>query len=236
MKTQVNEGLGIRLFSRVLSVLGIGLLAGAVLCGQGQSQSDGAPTGKAPAKAPAPEKAASQGINTGIKVHGHWIIEVKNPDGTVATHREFENSLTNLQGYGGTQALALLLTGQAKLGSLGWVVGLQSLNSGNTSPCGQTSTLPPGCYVGPATLLPGNNVGPGGSSNVPSQVMVSGTVPGTAVTAAAGTIDTVAAFIWLSDFSKEVDYRYEFSSATLTPTIVVYQGQSINAAVTYSFQ
>ena len=29
----------------------------------------------------------------GIKVHGHWTIEVKNPDGSVATHHEFENSL-----------------------------------------------------------------------------------------------------------------------------------------------
>src|SRR5271154_6454109 len=31
--------------------------------------------------------------NEGIKVHGHWTIEVRNPDGSVATHREFENSL-----------------------------------------------------------------------------------------------------------------------------------------------
>jgi hypothetical protein len=29
----------------------------------------------------------------GIKVHGHWIIDVRNSDGTLATHREFENSL-----------------------------------------------------------------------------------------------------------------------------------------------
>ena len=29
----------------------------------------------------------------GVKVHGHWVIDVKNPDGTLAQHRDFENSL-----------------------------------------------------------------------------------------------------------------------------------------------
>jgi hypothetical protein len=29
----------------------------------------------------------------GFKMHGHWIIDVKNPDGTIAEHREFENAL-----------------------------------------------------------------------------------------------------------------------------------------------
>ena len=32
-------------------------------------------------------------INQGIKMHGHWVIDVKNPDGTVVQHRDFENSL-----------------------------------------------------------------------------------------------------------------------------------------------
>lgn len=32
-------------------------------------------------------------INQGIKMHGHWVIDVKNPDGTIVQHRDFENSL-----------------------------------------------------------------------------------------------------------------------------------------------
>src|SRR5262249_33754447 len=28
-----------------------------------------------------------------IKVHGHWVIEVQNPNGTFFSHTEFENSL-----------------------------------------------------------------------------------------------------------------------------------------------
>jgi hypothetical protein len=29
----------------------------------------------------------------GIKVHGHWTIEVRNPDGSLVSHNEFENAL-----------------------------------------------------------------------------------------------------------------------------------------------
>lgn len=32
------------------------------------------------------------GAHEGITVHGHWTIEVRNPDGSVVTHREFENA------------------------------------------------------------------------------------------------------------------------------------------------
>jgi len=41
----------------------------------------------------AEEKPSGDGSHVGIKVHGHWTIEVRNPDGTLVTHREFENSL-----------------------------------------------------------------------------------------------------------------------------------------------
>lgn len=35
----------------------------------------------------------ASGPREGIKVHGHWIIEVRNPDGSIADRREFENAL-----------------------------------------------------------------------------------------------------------------------------------------------
>ena len=43
----------------------------------------------------------------GIKVHGHWTIEVRNPDGTLAHRREFENALLE----GGQRAIARILFG-----------------------------------------------------------------------------------------------------------------------------
>ena len=33
------------------------------------------------------------GPREGIKVHGHWTIDVLNPDGALVTHHEFENAL-----------------------------------------------------------------------------------------------------------------------------------------------
>jgi hypothetical protein len=55
-----------------------------------------APSGPAQAEesesSAAEEKASGDGRHEGIKVHGHWTIEVRNPDGTLATHREFENA------------------------------------------------------------------------------------------------------------------------------------------------
>jgi hypothetical protein len=40
----------------------------------------------------APERAG--GPSEGIQVHGHWTIEVRNPDGTLAGRTEFENALS----------------------------------------------------------------------------------------------------------------------------------------------
>jgi hypothetical protein len=33
------------------------------------------------------------GLQQGLKLHGHWVIDIKNPDGTLAEHHEFENSI-----------------------------------------------------------------------------------------------------------------------------------------------
>jgi hypothetical protein len=40
---------------------------------------------------------ANGGNHVGAEMHGHWVIDVKNPDGTIAEHRDFENTIT---GYG----------------------------------------------------------------------------------------------------------------------------------------
>ena len=35
----------------------------------------------------------AQGPQEGIKVHGHWVIDIRQPDGTLVSHHEFENAL-----------------------------------------------------------------------------------------------------------------------------------------------
>jgi hypothetical protein len=41
------------------------------------------------------EAKPSGGPREGIQVHGHWTIDVRNPDGTLASHSDFENSLVS---------------------------------------------------------------------------------------------------------------------------------------------
>jgi hypothetical protein len=42
----------------------------------------------------------------GIKVHGHWTIDVRKADGTLVSHNEFENALTSDGGAGISQILS----------------------------------------------------------------------------------------------------------------------------------
>jgi hypothetical protein len=69
--------------------------------------------------APAQHAKPNGGNHEGITVHGHWVITVKNPDGTVATRREFENGLNMGNGTGGTGLLASILGRAASVGSWG---------------------------------------------------------------------------------------------------------------------
>jgi hypothetical protein len=54
------------------------------------------------------------GNHEGIQVHGQWVIEVKNPDGTVTARREFENSIQQ----SGMSFLASLIAGNNSSGNL----------------------------------------------------------------------------------------------------------------------
>jgi hypothetical protein len=63
----------------------------------------------------------------GIQVHGRWVIEVDNPDGTLVTRLEFENTLAP----GGASLLAQYLTGSSPAR---WVVEL-GVYGGSINPC-----------------------------------------------------------------------------------------------------
>jgi len=71
------------------------------------------------------------GMHEGIKVHGHWTIEVRNPNGKLLSHTEFENSLYSpgTTGY----PYAFLVRGYS-VGEWGILLG-----SSSSSPC--TATL-----------------------------------------------------------------------------------------------
>lgn len=62
----------------------------------------------------------------GIKVHGHWTIEIRDPDGTLVSRREFENALS----VSGQSAITRILTRFIQPGR--WTIAA----SGSPSPCG----------------------------------------------------------------------------------------------------
>jgi hypothetical protein len=92
--------------SRQLSSAGIGLVLSALLL--------------------APAVGAQ--TREGIKVRGHWVIEVRNPDGALVKRVEFDNSLAP----GGGPRLAQYLAGAGVPAR--WVVEL-GVYGGTTSPC-----------------------------------------------------------------------------------------------------
>ncbi len=117
----------LRWFSMLL--LGMAVLLGlgwprAHAMGQAQpAQAQTAPARTAvvpnPQPAARPATAAENehtagGPHEGIQVHGHWVIEVKNPDGTVTARREFENSIQP----NGAVFLASLIAGNNASGSI----------------------------------------------------------------------------------------------------------------------
>jgi hypothetical protein len=60
--------------------------------------------------------ANGSGFGEGIQVHGNWVIEVRNQDGSVAERREFENALLD----SGSHFLDLTLARTASVGE--WAV------------------------------------------------------------------------------------------------------------------
>jgi hypothetical protein len=89
------------------------------------------------------------GAYEGIRVHGHWVIEVRNPDGSLADRREIQNGLS----VAGAPLLAALLTRTVAAGY--WVVSLAGNGAcagspGNachiqqTRPAGQPGNYSPG--------------------------------------------------------------------------------------------
>lgn len=173
------------------------------------------------------------GQHEGIKVHGHWTIEVRNPDGTVVTHREFENSLV----APGATLLAGVLGRQNTVG--GWTLTLFS--QAGPQPC-VTSGSATDCLI----VEPGS--GTSGGTNLFSTLSVSVgasgslVLSGTAVAGQNGTIDRVlsqdnvcAPTIAPAACVSHENNAYYLTSATLTSPVNVSFGQTVAVTVTLTF-
>lgn len=173
----------------------------------------------------------------GIAVHGHWVIDVLNPDGSLASHHEFENALN-----GGDQALTQLLTG----GDAGhWELIL--MGSG-TSPCqGGTG----GKFTNACRIIENSVSSPGGTAEfktltvTPTAAAGQSTLntivlSGTAVAIVTGQVDRVDTSIAVCTGTTAhsacviAGGPNPFTSAT-PPAVTVNAGQTIRVTVTISF-
>jgi hypothetical protein len=194
------------------------------------------------AVATANAKATGRGSHEGIKVHGHWTIEVRNPDGTVVTHREFENSLAP---SGGANLVAVL----SRANSVGfWTISLQDLNS--FGPCSNTINLKgidceiiePGWAAASGGTLSYQfatlTVSSTGGSTGPSQLVLSGTATASvsdSIVSVLTLLNVCAATVAASNTCANTS-RLVFTNFALTNNPVnVTPGQTIAATVTISF-
>ena len=164
-------------------------------------------------------EAGAGGHHEGIKVHGHWAIEVRNPDGSVSEKREFENAL----GSNGASFLARLL-GREEGSGFRWWVRLTSSNP----PCEGSTGLIGGCLI----EEPGDPQPAGYYIFANLAVEVSGgelVLSGNAVAQRDGTVSSVSTQIVYS-----LGGSGPFTGTSIAP-INVLAGQSILVTVTISF-
>jgi hypothetical protein len=74
-----------------------------------------------------------------IQLYGRWVIDVRNPDGSVAEHRAFENTITNL----GNNLLIGLLAGQL----VSATPSIQATSAQGQPPCSG------GCFISPGSSI-----------------------------------------------------------------------------------
>ncbi len=262
MNARLNEG---NILSAAKRILGFAGLASLVLVCAGaawaqaqpsQAQSTAAPSGatvpatspgigpseSAPAakqvmaQNPSTKPSAPKGQSEGIKVHGHWIIEVRDPDGKLANRREFENSLLGT----GAALLTSLLGRTVTQGS--WeIILVTSSNASmhitepnstlaaicNYAACSNNLSVVPGTAQSPGVLTFAGFVAvPAGQTSViqvqtNSLACVPSVLPANCVNAA------INGGNWTD---------YGLTQFQLSPAINITPGQVVQAAVTISFQ
>lgn len=174
---------------------------------------------------------AAGGPQQGIKLHGHWVIEIRNPDGTLSSRHEFDNSLI----ASGKSMLAAVF---GKYAIERWTIALRNL-PGN-SPCvGQDGVAAAACQI----TEPGLTARPDLTTNLALAVPTgAGSFPTGIVQLSGHAIATNPAPTSFFDQVLTIMSARGPSnalSATLTshdlPRITVTPGQILNVVVTFSF-
>lgn len=159
----------------------------------------------------------------GIKVHGRWAIEIRNPDGMLVSHREFENALAS----NGPTLLSQILARTVGIGL--WGISLD----GSPGPCNNASSQPALCMVteGPSQSASGTFFTLSISSTSAGTMVLTGSATA-ANTSTINNVRTANSICTAAYQSCSLGGFYWLTSATVSPAINVAAGQTIAATVT----
>lgn len=175
----------------------------------------------------------------GIKVHGHWTIEVKNPDGSLAECREFDNAIA---AYGISELPRVL----GRVDSVGgWALILNAVNSTDNAFLNAGGQPDLGAIMEATYQNSSNpNIFKNLTPAVPNSGMNAGklVLSGTATAQRNGKIEVVtSAFAALPSTSPPSstylisDIMGTFTGTTLANAVTVSNGQQIAVTVVISF-
>jgi hypothetical protein len=194
---------------------------------------------------PAIAQESSGGMRDGFKVHGHWTIDVRNPNGSLASHREFENSLVGGSATSGAGVLAKLLTtpttsiATALPFGLDWAVFLNLNGAEGAATCKGTDNsgniIAVDCIISMLRWPNGVNSGP--NDNLTASI--DGTVMNGLSTLdrvkLAGSITAGVDGPISAVFTRLGGTTSRFSESFLNPPINVLANQVIQVTVVFSF-
>jgi hypothetical protein len=212
----------------VISALLVGLVP---LLVQAQTRAAKAKPAAAQTESPA------GGAQEGIKVHGHWTIDVRNPDGSLASHHDLENALTQ----NGAEVLARLLGRFSVAGE--WLIDL--IGDAQDDPCEITrdgAAMRAECLISERSVL--------GPNWFPTLVRTLGTPPTSVELSGAATASRRAVISSVHTLQRlcpdptlspaacsgsEALAQFGFAGRSLPNGIAVVPGQIIQVKVRISF-
>lgn len=183
-----------------------------------------------------PPAGAQNGPSEGIKVHGHWTIDVRNPDGTLVSHHEFENAIVP----SGLTTLARILGGREAPGP--WTItvtgqGGPCVHPQNGSP--QACTLFESGAFGTPDSMSFNTLAVTSSSGIELSGSLTATASGSMDISTVETrLDRCGGTMTPSDCFAIAFFASsprQFTSHTLATPIAVSSGQIVQVTVVISF-
>jgi len=181
--------------------------------------------------------ATSGSPSEGIAVHGHWTVNVLNADGTLAEHREFENTLAG-EGKGLlTDLLArVITTGRWSIELFGTGSNPCKVSSGGADACHICESAYPDSKTSIFKNLTITRVG----TTDNAKIILSGTATiaiKTVISSVTTSLEYCDATFSASDCVRSLATirQYQLTYTVLSPTIAVDIGQQVQVTVEISF-